>query len=106
MECNTPYSAARSPNSSRVPSARPDARGDAPRGCARLEETLATNERSMSLGANILNLLGVQRESLLSTGQTLEASRDRVMRSHGILGNMIQQARSSNLMKLGLIAAL
>lgn len=91
-----------------VPPVQPAATDDraAPRGCLQLSQSIATNERSLNLGGNILALLGNQREALLSTRQTLDASNAQTRRSERIVRGMIQRARSTNTLKLGVIVVL
>lgn len=96
MESEAPYS---------VQPAQPEST-PAPRGCARLAQSIATNERSINLGGSILSMLGNQREALLSTRETLNASQEHTRRSLGITLAMIQRVRGTNCFKLGVIVLL
>ena len=100
METETPYT-------STLPPAPAVADGmNPPRGCARLAQTVATNEQSINLGGSILGALGTQRETLLNARQTLEASTERTQQSDNIVRQMIRRAQTTQAMKLGLIAFL
>ena len=77
-----------------------------PCGCARLAEANATAAHSVNVGADILTMLGTQREQLINTRETLAEQRSALDRGGALVSKMLRRAATNKLVLKGTVVLL
>ena len=77
-----------------------------PCGCARLAEANATAAHSVNVGADILTMLGTQREQLINTRETLSEQRSTLDRGGALVSKMLRRAATNKLVLKGTVVLL
>lgn len=77
-----------------------------PCGCNRLAEANATAAHTVNVGADILTMLGMQREQLLNTRDTLAEQRSTLERGGALVGKMLRRAATNKLVLRGVVVLL
>ena len=77
-----------------------------PCGCSRLAEANATAAHTVNVGADILTMLGTQREQLINTRETLAEQRSALDRGGALVSKMLRRAATNKLVLKGTVVLL